>query len=545
MQEQVDTMLNLVHKLAELGEILKDNMVVAMLLVSLPDSYSTLVTALESRPENDLTLEFVKGKLIDEYERRKCSSEAQSLNEAAMKVSSRKNYAGSQIKCYFCQKTGHLKKDCMKYLKWNAKKEKESKGSGSDNKANICFMIQQAKGENYSGEWYVDSGASSHMVISREFFKDFKQLNTTLSLAKKEITAKVLGIGTGVIKCLNKDGTQINVTLKDVLYVLSFDNNLISVRKVTKNGYQVVFSGNDCEILSGGRSITVAVGCGTNLYRLATKETACLTTIEDKHIEDCQHEWHRKFGHRDIEAIKELVHKDLASGIRIKDCGIRLRCECCVKGKLARKPFPKASENKSTGTLNLIHTDVCGPMRTKTPGNNRYVLTIIDDYSRYSIIHLMQHKGEAAFLIKEFVEFTKTQFEKKPKIIRSDQGREYVNNDLRNYLKKEGIRIQYTVAYSPQQNDVAERKNRSLLEMATCMLILLIVAGLDKKYWGKAVNTANFYKIYFLQYAGRKHRTNYGIQRNQMSKIYKSSDAKFLHISLRNNEGSWMKKLRN
>ena len=69
---------------------------------------------------------------------------------------------------------------------------------------------------------------------------------------------------------------------------------------------------------------------------------------------------------------------------------MKLRCECCVKGKLARKPFSKASESRSTATLDLIYTDVCGAMRTKTPGNNRYILTIFDDYSRYSIIYLMQ-----------------------------------------------------------------------------------------------------------------------------------------------------------
>ena len=128
-------------------------------------------------------------------------------------------------------------------------------------------------------------------------------------------------------------------------------------------------------------------------------------------------------------------------------------------------------------------------MRTVTPGNKRYILTIIEDYSWYSVVHFMQHKNEAIHLIKEFVEFTKTQFRKKPKVIRSDQGREYINYDLQNYLKKEGIRVQHTVIYSPQQNGVAERKNRSLLEMARCMLI---DAGIEIKYWGEAVNTANY-----------------------------------------------------
>ena len=78
----------------------------------------------------------------------------------------------------------------------------------------------------------------------------------------------------------------------------------------------------------------------------------------------------------------------------------------------------------------------------------------------------MKNKNEATQLIKEFIKYAKTQFEKTPKVIRSDRGREYVNNELKKYLNGEGIRIQYRVTYTPEQNGVAEKKNRSLIEMA-------------------------------------------------------------------------------
>ena len=484
MQQHMDTMLNLVHKLAALGEEVKDSMVVAMLLASLPDSYGTLITALKARSPEDLTIDFVKGKLIDEHQRRKNSSAINSSIETAMKATVSKNYSSRKSECFFCKKPGHQKKEYKKYLAWKAQREKETKNSNSSNKANLCFMAGQG-----SGDWFMDSGASSHMAGSREFFKNFKPLNTTVNLARRNITAKVLGIGTGVIKCLDKDGTQVEVTLKDVLYVPSFDNNVISVRKINKNGFKVLFSYDDCKIISEGRIVAVAAACGNNLYKLATTEAACLSTLEVQHKEDYQHQWHRKFGHRDINAIRKLESEGLASGIQIKDCGIRLECECCVKGKLARKPFPQVSVSKTQATLDLIHTDICGPMQTETPGNKRYILTILDDHSRYTTVHLMKFKNEATPLIKQFIELTKTQFNKKPKIIRSDQGREYANDDLKDYLRKEGIRMQYTVAYTPQQNGVAERKNRTLCEMARCMLI---DADMHKRYWGEAVMTANY-----------------------------------------------------
>ena len=117
------------------------------------------------------------------------------------------------------------------------------------------------------------------MAGSREFFKNFKPLNTTVNLARRNITAKVLGIGKGVIKYLAKGGTQVEVTLKDVLYVPSFGNNLISVRKITKNGFKVLFSYDDCKIISEGRIVAVAAACGN------TRKIVSINGIESSVIE--------------------------------------------------------------------------------------------------------------------------------------------------------------------------------------------------------------------------------------------------------------------
>ena len=199
------------------------------------------------------------------------------------------------------------------------------------------------------------------------------------------------------------------------------------------------------------------------LYKVKTDVERAWTAIKDtQHGINCQQVWHRLFGHRDPRAIKELAEKALATGITIKDCGRREVCECCVKGKMARKPFPKEAQGKSSGTFDLIHTDVCGPMQTITPGKKRYLITLIDDYSRYTAVYFLKTKDEAATHIKQSIEMIRTQFNKTPKCIRSDRGREYVNADLQNYLKNKGIKIQHTAAYSPQQNGIAEIKNRSL-----------------------------------------------------------------------------------
>lgn len=199
--------------------------------------------------------------------------------------------------------------------------------------------------------------------------------------------------------------------------------------------------------------------------------------------------WHKRFGHRDPEAVKQLANNGLAVELKITDCGIRTTCKACIKGKMARKSFPKKSESRTSSILDLIHTDLCGPMQTQTPGKKRYVLTIIDDYSRYTEVFLLRSKDETPDYIKDYIQKVKTQFNKRPKFIRSDRGKEYINAKLKTFLKQEGIQVQYTAAYSPQQNGVAERKNRSLIEMARCMII---DAEMPNKYWGEAVVTANY-----------------------------------------------------
>uniref|UniRef100_A0A5S6QQU2 Integrase catalytic domain-containing protein n=1 Tax=Trichuris muris TaxID=70415 RepID=A0A5S6QQU2_TRIMR len=128
-------------------------------------------------------------------------------------------------------------------------------------------------------------------------------------------------------------------------------------------------------------------------------------------------------------------------------------------------------------------------MPTVTPSGNRYMLTLIDDYSRFTVVRLVKSKDEVTSAIKEYVAKMKNRFGKKPIAFRTDNGKEYVGLELKKYFREEGIEHQRTVPYTPQQNGVAERKNRSLTEMAKCMLL---DAGLHNRFWGEAVRSAAY-----------------------------------------------------
>jgi len=141
--------------------------------------------------------------------------------------------------------------------------------------------------------------------------------------------------------------------------------------------------------------------------------------------------------------------------------------------------------------MDLVHADVCGPMQTVTPSGNRYFMTMIDDNSRYTVLYLLKNKSEVrpTDKIKGYVKLVQTKFKRTPKVIRSDRGGEYVNENLHNFFKSEGIISQFTVPYTPQQNGVTERKNRYLVEMTKSMLI---DSKLLNKYWGEAISTAKY-----------------------------------------------------
>jgi hypothetical protein len=198
-------------------------------------------------------------------------------------------------------------------------------------------------------------------------------------------------------------------------------------------------------------------------------------------------EWHERFGHLNEKDLKNIIRKQKVDGIDIKADEALPVCETCVKGKQTRKPFTR-SVSQSTELLELVHTDVCGPMRVNSLAGSTYFVTFIDDKSRWCEVYFMKKKSEVIEKFKEYKCLVEKKTERKIKTVRSDNGTEYTSHYLEDFLKQEGIRHELTVEYTPQQNGVAERKNRSLVETARC---LMIQSGLSASFWAEAILTAN------------------------------------------------------
>ena len=144
-------------------------------------------------------------------------------------------------------------------------------------------------------------------------------------------------------------------------------------------------------------------------------------------------------------------------------------CESCLEGKMTKRPFPSKG-NRVNDKLELIHSDLCDPMNIQARGGYEYFVTFIDDYSKYGYIYLLRRTSECFDKFKEFKAETEKRHGIYIKSLRSDRGGEYLSNDFISYLSEQGITSQMSAPRTPQQNGVAERRNRTLLEMVRSMM---------------------------------------------------------------------------
>ena len=200
--------------------------------------------------------------------------------------------------------------------------------------------------------------------------------------------------------------------------------------------------------------------------------------------------WHRRLGHLGYSNLARL--QSMSTGLNLAANDIKAAhtgvCEPCAMGKNHRQPFPQ-SDTKTTKPLELIHMDVCGPMPVSTYGGSKYAATFLDDYTGYGITQLLKTKGDVADLTKSVLTALETATGCKVISVRTDNGSEYINNELDGFFNSKGIVHQTTVPYTPEQNGKAERLNRTLMEKAKSMLA---DSSLPPEAWGEALNTASY-----------------------------------------------------
>jgi transposase InsO family protein len=160
-------------------------------------------------------------------------------------------------------------------------------------------------------------------------------------------------------------------------------------------------------------------------------------------------------------------------------------CEDCVVGKQHRSPFPQGKSWRAKNALELVHSDICGPIKPTSNGGKKYFILFIDDYSRKTWIYFLQEKSEALSVFKSFKVLVENESGRTIKTLRTDRGGEYCSTEFIEFCDNHGIRKELTSAYTPQQNGVSKRKNRTILNMLRSMLAK---GRLPKSFWPEAIN---------------------------------------------------------
>lgn len=301
-----------------------------------------------------------------------------------------------------------------------------------------------------------------------------------------------MGKGNVLTSVMESGNTKKCVKVKETLFVPDSRTNLISAGKVTDGGHSVIFDKNKAEIVNSDKKVLLTAEREKDLYYFKSvnnpvenfSEANAISAPEKNSFED----WHYKMGHLNTKSLQEAIRTESIQGIQIKGSRSDFECRVCPQGKMCCPPFPKASVRK-TNIGELIHSDVCGPMRVNSDAGNRYFVTFIDDFSRRCVVKFLKQKNQALSEFEKFTPFVKTQQGKKIKCLRSDNSTECENKSFNELLQRLGISRELTAPYNPEQNNVSERQNKTLMETARCRLIQ---SNLPLVFWAEAVYTANF-----------------------------------------------------
>jgi hypothetical protein len=337
-----------------------------------------------------------------------------------------------------------------------------------------CGLVLLA--QRKTNPWYIDSGCSKHMMGDKGKFLSLSERKSGNVTFGNDAPGKTKG--KRMVSLSNGKGKA-----QDVLLVDGLKHNLLSVIQMCDKGCEVVFTSKNYKIKSVNLGQVVAKGTTTenNVYVLKENREECHLS---KHDESWL--WHRRLGHLKFDHLIKLknleVVKDLPRISKPQDS----MCKPYQVGKLTRKQFKSKSFTSTEKPLQLVHMDLCEPSRQEGIGKENYFMLIIDDYSKVTWVSFIKEKTEAFEKFKIFKALTENQTGKRLKAVRLDRGGEFMSSDFKEFYDKHGIKREYTIPRTPQQNGVVERQNRIVQQMARSMMN---EKNIGQTYWVEAIHT--------------------------------------------------------
>ncbi|GJZ21952.1 putative ribonuclease H-like domain-containing protein [Tanacetum coccineum] len=324
----------------------------------------------------------------------------------------------------------------------------------------------------------VDSGCFRHMTRNKAYLAEYQDFNggpVAFGGSKGYITGK------GKIKIGKLD-------FEDVCFVKELQHfNLFSVSQMCDKKNKVLFTDTECLVLSpefklpNENQVLLRIPRQNNMYSFNLKNivpSGGLACLIAKATIDESNKWHRRLGHVNFKNLNKLPSKIFQNDHT---------CVACQKGKQHKASYKAKTVSSISQPLQLLHMDLFGPASVRSLNHKTYCLVITDDFRRFSWVFFLRTKDETSRILKDFIRQIENQLNQKVKTIRCDNGTEFKNKNFIEFCGSKRIKREYSNARTPQQNGVAERKNRTLIKAARTMLA---DSFLPNTFWAEAVSTS-------------------------------------------------------
>ncbi|CDF37707.1 unnamed protein product [Chondrus crispus] len=477
--EKVLVFINRVKQLAarlqSMSVEIDDKEIAMAVLNGLPSRFDNLIVALDALGNEDKVfgLEFVKSRLLQEEQRESMKTASASSPHAPALVN--RMPIRRDMKCTNCNRHGHTAARC-----WG-KDVNGRRPAPPDGFRDFTCLLSTSTPEKRAANarsWLVDSGCSAHITFDRSLFVTYEQMQSGSVEMGTKARANVAGRGE-VEFMLNVNGSPHPCKLSNVLHVPDFGYSLLSVSQMVSKGLQVSFENEKCRVTAGSTVLATASQVG-DLYILdVMNETFSAHEVSLQTL-------HERMAHVNVQGIASMIHNNVVRGINSDNHSPI--CPAFVFGKATRSVIPKQrSSSRAQNCLDLVHSDVCGPLEVQSIGGLRYFITFVDDHSNWVVVYTMRNKSEAFAKYKLYEKLAQTHTGRKVKVLRTDRGGEYLSTEFKSHLDLNSMQHQLTTAYTPEQNGVAERLNRTLIDLVRSRLSHKQVS---KRFWAEALATS-------------------------------------------------------
>ncbi|KAJ8706101.1 hypothetical protein PYW07_010878 [Mythimna separata] len=526
-----------VNELKQAGATISESEKLNYMLRALPNEYSHIGDLIDVLPKEDRTVEYLMSKIKIKYlaERQSTThekTEAPVDNSNAFKTET-KSVPNSNL-CFICGKPGHMKRNCWynrgqqnrgtNYNRGQSHSTHRSRGRGFNNRGrgfshrgrgrnfyqnasntqneqsnfhtsviqnNNITSLSENKSSKNEITWLLDSGCTDHIINSDEHFERSVTLKNPIKV--KVGDGRMLeATKVGDIKLyFPVYGSRSYVNVTNVFYVKDMKANLLSCARITDNNNTVVSKGHWAKIYTSNGKLSAIAQKQERLYRVISYiENSKMHANVSKSTMSMKEKLHRTLGHVNFKYLDIMCKNQLLEGIPKEIESEYMKCAICIENKMHNLSF-KNNRRRAEDILEIVHTDVNGPHNTTGYGGEKYFVTFIDDYSKLAKVYCIKAKDQVADCFMEYVNAVQNLTGKMIKELRCDNGREYMNNKMYSFAREKGIMIKACPPYVHELNGTAERYNRTIMDMARC---LLAEAKVNRCYWPEVIKAAAYLK---------------------------------------------------